>query len=684
VWTNEDLSEVLVIGSVQQLKDLSGRKDITDLHRHFIDDIIIPSQRGPNFPPLKRVDDVFDCWFESGSMPYAQLHYPFENKEYFEKHYFPADFIAEGLDQTRGWFYTLMVLSTALFDKPAFKNLICNGLVLASDGKKMSKRLKNYPDPMEVVNKYGADALRLYLINSPVVRAEPLKFVEAGVFQVVKDVFLPWFNAYRFLVQNTLRYAQEAPDGQAPDLSKVDLSSVDNVLDRWILAATNTLTREVEKEMEAYHLYNVVPRLLTFIEQLTNIYVRFNRKRLKGSKGPQDTLRALGSLYHVLMTLCKAMAPCTPFFTESMYQNLRRCQPSAPESVHFCPYPKPPVDVEEDTQIQQSVSRMQGVIDLARVLREKHNKPVKLPLKKMVVVHPDQKFLQDIAGELQTYVLEELNVRVLETCSDPLKYADIRAEPQWSVLGKRLGKSMGTVRDAMKDLTVDDLIGYEAGKELTVAGFTIGPGDMKVVREFRRAEGVDASEVDASGDGDVLVVLELTPDEGLLEAGLARELVNKFQKMRKSAGLVPGQVVECYLTPAVDSHDAILKVMNNQSKYIVESLGAPLMLGSVAPAHAVPLLEEQNSVGSGLNFTSLITRPTVFPLVPALKELNSGAAQGLAVWLASRDCASLTAESTNPAGVQVTMEGVKFSLKRGVHFLISATELYNNGFEILK
>ena len=150
------------------------------MHRHFIDDIEIPSQRGPNFPPLKRIDEVFDCWFESGSMPYAQQHYPFENKDYFERN-FPADFIAEGLDQTRGWFYTLMVLSTALFEKPAFKNLVCNGLVLAADGKKMSKRLKNYPPPTDVVDKYGADALRLYLINSPVVRAEPMRFKEEGV-----------------------------------------------------------------------------------------------------------------------------------------------------------------------------------------------------------------------------------------------------------------------------------------------------------------------------------------------------------------------------------------------------------------------------------------------------------------------------------------------------------------------
>ena len=194
IWASEDMSEVVCIGSVDELAELSGTR-VDDLHRETVDSITIPSKKNPG-TVLRRIDEVFDCWFvfESGSMPYAQKHYPFENKEKFEKG-FPANFIAEGLDQTRGWFYTLMVLATALFDKPAFQNLIVNGMVLASDGKKMSKHLKNYPDPLVVIDKYGADALRMYLINSPVVRAESLKFQERGVNGVVKEVFLPWYNA---------------------------------------------------------------------------------------------------------------------------------------------------------------------------------------------------------------------------------------------------------------------------------------------------------------------------------------------------------------------------------------------------------------------------------------------------------------------------------------------------------
>nr|NVI69400.1 Isoleucyl-tRNA synthetase [Cucujiformia] len=190
IWTSEDGSETICIGSIAELEELTGRK-ITDIHREYVDVLEIPS-RIPGNPPLKRVSEVFDCWFESGSMPYAQQHFPFENQKEFEE-VFPADFIAEGIDQTRGWFYTLIVISTALFGKPPFKNLIANGMVLASDGQKMSKRKKNYPDPMEVVHKFGADALRLYLISSPVVRAENLRFKEEGVRDIIKDVFLPWY-----------------------------------------------------------------------------------------------------------------------------------------------------------------------------------------------------------------------------------------------------------------------------------------------------------------------------------------------------------------------------------------------------------------------------------------------------------------------------------------------------------
>ncbi|KAJ6866163.1 isoleucine--tRNA ligase [Populus alba x Populus x berolinensis] len=519
VWMSDDGEEVIVMDSIAKLEKLSGVK-VFDLHRHNIDHITIPSSRGPEFGVLRRVEDVFDCWFESGSMPYAYIHYPFENVDLFEKN-FPGHFVAEGLDQTRGWFYTLMVLSTALFGKPAFRNLICNGLVLAEDGKKMSKSLKNYPSPMEVIDDYGADALRLYLINSPVVRAETLRFKKEGVFSVVKDVFLPWYNAYRFLVQNAKRLEVE---GLAPftpnDAATLQKSS--NVLDQWINSATQSLVHFVHQEMNAYRLYTVVPYLLKFLDNLTNIYVRFNRKRLKGRTGEEDCRTALSTLYNVLLISCKVMAPFTPFFSEGLYQNMRRVCTGSEESIHYCSFPQ--VEGERNERIEQSVARMMTIIDLARNIRERHNKPLKSPLREMIVVHPDVDFLDDIAGKLKEYVLEELNVRSLIPCNDTLKYASLRAEPEFSVLGKRLGKSMGAVAKEVKAMSQIDILEFEKAGEVTIASHCLKLSDIKVVREFKCPDGLTDREVDAAGDGDVLVILDLRLDESLLEAGVAREV----------------------------------------------------------------------------------------------------------------------------------------------------------------
>eukprot|EP00258_Populus_trichocarpa_P028597 XP_024444616.1 isoleucine--tRNA ligase, cytoplasmic isoform X3 [Populus trichocarpa] len=480
VWMSDDGEEVIVMDSIAKLEKLSGVK-VFDLHRHNIDHITIPSSRGPEFDVLRRVEDVFDCWFESGSMPYAYIHYPFENVELFEKN-FPGHFVAEGLDQTRGWFYTLMVLSTALFGKPAFRNLICNGLVLAEDGKKMSKSLKNYPSPMEVINDYGADALRLYLINSPVVRAETLRFKKEGVFSVVKDVFLPWYNAYRFLVQNAKRLEVE---GLAP-FTPIDagtLQNSSNVLDQWINSATQSLVHFVHQEMNAYRLYTVVPYLLKFLDNLTNIYVRFNRKRLKGRTGEEDCRTALSTLYNVLLISCKVMAPFTPFFSEGLYQNMRRVCTGSEESIHYCSFPQ--VEGERNERIEQSVARMMTIIDLARNIRERHNKPLKSPLREMIVVHPDVDFLDDIAGKLKEYVLEELNVRSLIPCNDTLKYASLRAEPEFSVLGKRLGKSMGVVAKEVKAMSQIDILEFEKAGEVTIASHCLKLSDIKDVSHLK-------------------------------------------------------------------------------------------------------------------------------------------------------------------------------------------------------
>jgi len=340
LWVSDDGEEVVCVGSVAELEELTGATGITDMHRENIDHLTIPSRMGKG--DLKRVEEVFDCWYESGSMPFAQFHYPFSmNDEEFNKR-FPADFIAEGLDQTRGWFYTLNILGTAVRESNPFKNLIVNGLVLAKNGEKMSKSKKNYDDPMDVVNQYGADAVRLYLMNSPLVKAEPLRFKTDGVHGTIREVFLPWFNAYRFLVQNATRY--EVTTGNVFNLDASLLENSDNVMDKWMCSSINGLVKFVHNEMENYRLYTVVPRLLSFLEQLTNWYVRLNRNRLKGDLGEENWITGLNVLYEAILKVTILMAPFTPFLTEMLYQNLKNClgedSDLCEKSIHFLTMPR--------------------------------------------------------------------------------------------------------------------------------------------------------------------------------------------------------------------------------------------------------------------------------------------------------------------------------------------------------
>eukprot|EP00026_Physarum_polycephalum_P001231 Phypoly_transcript_01232.p1 GENE.Phypoly_transcript_01232~~Phypoly_transcript_01232.p1 ORF type:complete len:1147 (-),score=157.12 Phypoly_transcript_01232:70-3510(-) len=532
LWMSDDGSEIVCVGSIDELEKLSGVR-VTDLHRESIDHITITSQSGK---VLRRVDEVFDCWFESGSMPYAQKHYPFENKEAFEKT-FPADFIAEGIDQTRGWFYTLVVLATALFDKPPFKNLIANGLILAADGKKMSKRLKNYPDPTFVVNQYGADALRLYLINSPVVRAETLKFQEKGVRDVIKDVFLPWFNAYRFFVQNALRIG-EANNTTFTYDAALSLTST-NVMDKWILAACHGLLKFIQQEMQAYRLYTVVPRLVTFIGQLTNWYVRLNRRRLKASN--TDAQVALNILFEVLLALGKAMTPFTPFFTEYMYQNLRFALPEAQrqDSIHYEMFPEPRAEAL-NARIEEAVSRMQNVIELGRVSRDRRKLPVKTPLLELKVVHSDAQYLQDLET-MKPYILEELNVRNLVVTSDTDQFVSLRGEPDRDRLGKRLRKDLAPVSQAIQAFTQEQLKELLTTGQIQVLSHVLTTEDIKIIRDFKGSSRYEHAFAESA-----LTMLDCQVDDELRSEGLAREVINRVQKLRKKAGVNPGDPVEVF------------------------------------------------------------------------------------------------------------------------------------------
>lgn len=603
LWISSDKQEVVCVGSIAELSALTG-KEITDLHRESIDHLEIPSSR-PGHPPLKRVSEVFDCWFESGSMPYAQCHYPFENKKEFED-VFPANFIAEGIDQTRGWFYTLIVLSTALFNKPPFKNLIANGLVLAGDGQKMSKRKKNYPDPLEIVHKYGADALRLYLINSPVVKAENLRFKEEGVRDVIKDVFLPWFNAFRFLMQNVERIVQE--DKVCYKFNEKAVR--ENVMDRWVTSFTQSLISFVKKEMAAYRLYTVVPRLTKFIDHLTNWYVRMNRKRLKGESGVKDCQVALDTLFGVLFDMIRVMAPFTPFLAELMYKTLRQLLPGdSLESVHFNMIPDPKLDLV-DTDIERAVQRMQTVIELGRVLRDRKTIPIKYPLPEMIVIHQDQTYLNDVKS-LENYVLEEMNVKKVQLTSDKEKYGiTLRAEPDHKILGVRLKGDFKAVTQALKDLNNDQCEKLVADGYIDLVGHRI---DVSEVRIIFQAKGNDQYE--AHSDNDVLILLNVTPDQDMLDEGFSREIINRVQKLRKKAHLVPTDEVDVYYS--VNKTSDIVRIINLHRDFIENTVRAPLIpIEKLTKSKPVVIEETQELKGSQLKLVITWRKEVELPANP--------------------------------------------------------------------
>ncbi|KAK6059781.1 isoleucine--tRNA ligase [Cooperia oncophora] len=585
LWVSDDLEEIVCPSSIAELERLTGTK-ITDIHRESVDHLTIPSKTGRGV--LKRVSEVFDCWFESGSMPYAQNHYPFENKKMFEDN-FPADFIAEGIDQTRGWFYTLLVLSTALFNKPPFKNLICNGLVLASDGNKMSKRKKNYPDPIEVVQKYGADALRLYLINSPVVRGENLRFREEGVRDLLKDVFLPWFNAFRFFVQNVQLYEH----GSGKVFSMKEMKS-ENVMDRWIESFTNSLVRFVRKEMAEYRLYAVVTPLTRFFDTLTNCYIRLNRKRIKGDFGADDQIHALSALGRVLILIVRLMAPFTPFFCEYVWKNLRKVTGASEESVHYTLLPTSD-DSLIDTAVERRVQAMRECIDLVRVLRERKAIPVKYPLKEMIVVNRDGQFLDDLKS-LEHYILSEVNIRQLTVSQDKHKYGiTLKADPNFRMLGARLKGDQKKVVDYLKTQVTENeleqflvegewlqcfeisvgISGLRKGK-LTVCGHELSLEEVSVSYTCAQ-NGTNDHGYETHSNGKTIVMLDVSEDSSLVDEGLAREITNRVQKLRKAAKLISTDpaVVYCVVEP---ESCQLASVLTSHKDRIEEATGTPLRL----------------------------------------------------------------------------------------------------------
>ena len=467
IWASEDFQEMVCVGSIEELKQLSGVQDVTDLHKDHVDSITIPSKQGKGV--LRRIDEVFDCWFESGSMPFAQCHYPFSTTpEEFEKR-FPADFIVEGIDQTRGWFYTLNVISTVVRDQNPYKNLIVNGLVLGLDGKKMSKseedeidkkeaqnnnlhqeaqpKVQRHPKPLEVVEKYGADAIRLYLMNSPLVRADDLCFNEKGILETVKKVFNPWYNVYRFLVQNITRwensFEQQPRKFMFNHSLALEKEKLTNITDRWVIASNQHLIKFVREEMESYRLYTVVPKLLKFLDALSKTYVRLNRNRLKGDNGQEDQQIALNVLFDVLLNVTILMSPFVPFITDMIYQNLVKCiHPDShyfEKSIHFLRIPKFEASLI-DEKIEKGVDLMMTLLEDARVLKEVRKVSFKQPTKSLTVLTDNDELIESLKS-LATYLQEEINVEEVLFEKDIGKYVTYQLTPDHRALGKQFGKA---------------------------------------------------------------------------------------------------------------------------------------------------------------------------------------------------------------------------------------------------
>jgi len=507
-----------------------------DLHMHFVDKITIPCSKvhvdGVDDVEneckgiMRRIPEVLDCWFESGAMTYAQNHYPFENKEFFESH-FPADFISESLDQTRGWFYTLTVLSAALFKRPAFKNCIVSGIVLASDGRKMSKNLKNYTDPAELLSSYGADAVRLFMVHSALLKAEDLRFSDDGVKDVLKSIILPVWNAYSFFV--TYANIDRITPTQAPQ-------DPSNPLDKWILSEAENLVEKCTSALDVYDLSKAVDPILQFIEYLNNWYIRRSRRRFWKSVGPEsdtDKNEAYGTLYEVLKTLITVAAPFIPFTTDAIWQNLRT--PSDPESVHLADFPIPRAE-RRDRDLEFKMAVVQHAVSMGRALRSQYNIKVRQPLKsvELVTLNPEEKI---VLLEMEEIIREELNVKNVIFRDNEEDLVEYEAKANFRVMGKELGKDMKAAAEKIASLSQTTIQGLLKGATLSIelGDESARPVDITADKlDIRRLE---KANLKVLNEGTLTVGLDTEITVELSKEGDVRDLVRGVQNLRKESGL---------------------------------------------------------------------------------------------------------------------------------------------------
>jgi isoleucyl-tRNA synthetase len=507
VWRSDDPAypRIDVYGSLADLERDFGVV-VTELHRPVVDDLVRPNPDDPTGKSMmRRVPEVLDCWFESGSMPFAQVHYPFENQEWFDQHY-PGDFIVEYIGQTRGWFYTLHVLATALFDRPAFSTCVSHGIVLGDDGAKMSKSLRNYPDPMKVFDTYGADAMRWYLLSSSILRGSDFAVTEEGIRDTVRQVMLPLWNSWYFL---SLYANAESMTGEV----RYDST---NVLDRYVFSKLKRLIEDTTVSMDQYDIFNACQQVRTFLDVLTNWYIRRSRDRFwKGDKDAIDTLHT------VLQVLTRIAAPLLPLTTEKIYKEL-----TGERSVHLEDWPDASI-VPNDDELEKVMDQVRDVCSTTLSLRKVHSRRVRLPLGELTVASP-------LANALQSFVsiiTDEVNVHKVTLTTELGQVAKHELQLIPAALGPRLGANTQKVIVAVKkgDWSIN-------GDVVIAGGVALEPHEfqVKLVAASGDTETI-ASAALADGQGIVLLNIELT--DALLAEGAARDIVRMVQQSRREAGL---------------------------------------------------------------------------------------------------------------------------------------------------
>ena len=507
VWRSDDPAypRIDVYGSLADLKRDFG-VTVTELHRPVVDDLVRPNPDDPTGKSMmRRVPEVLDCWFESGSMPFAQVHYPFENQEWFDQHY-PGDFIVEYIGQTRGWFYTLHVLATALFDRPAFSTCVSHGIVLGDDGAKMSKSLRNYPDPMNVFDTYGADAMRWYLLSSSILRGSDFAVTEEGIRDTVRQVMLPLWNSWYFL---SLYANAESMTGEV----RYDST---NVLDRYVFSKLKRLIEDTTVSMDQYDIFNACQQVRTFLDVLTNWYIRRSRDRFwKGDKEAIDTLHT------VLQVLTRIAAPLLPLTTEKIYKELTGLR-----SVHLEDWPDASI-VPSDNELEKVMDQVRDVCSTTLSLRKVHSRRVRLPLGELTVASP----LANALHSFVSIITDEVNVHKVTLTTELGQVAKHELQLIPAALGPRLGANTQKVIVAVKkgDWSIN-------GDEVVAGGVALEPHEfhVKLVAAAGDTETI-ASAALSDGQGIVLLNIELT--DALLAEGAARDIVRMVQQARREAGL---------------------------------------------------------------------------------------------------------------------------------------------------